>query len=81
MKYTNVIRDYIKCSGETWCSFAKRSGVSRAALYKTLKGNQDTRIGNVEKLLSAAGYELTAVPSTPAAQPDPPGDEGGDDAA
>lgn len=69
MKYTNVICSYLKESGESWSAFACRAGVSRAALYKTLKGKQNPRIDSVEKLLSAAGYELMLVPAPPATPP------------
>lgn len=62
MKYTDLLCTYLEASGETWESFARRAGVSRAALYKTLKGKQNPRISSVEKLLAAAGYELTPTP-------------------
>lgn len=81
MKYTNLICSYLRESGESWNAFACRAGVSRAALYKTLKGKQNPRIDSVEKLLSAAGYELMAVPATPTTPPEPEPGKGGGDAA
>ncbi len=64
MKYTKCIHDYLASSRETWCSFAERAGVSRAALYKFLRGENAPRIDTVEKLLRAAGFSLVVIPAT-----------------
>lgn len=65
MKYTNLIIDYLQANKgkETWDTLAKRAGVSRAALYKFLKGINRPRFDTLEKLLLAAGYCLKAIPN------------------
>ncbi|MBD5647966.1 MAG: helix-turn-helix domain-containing protein [Desulfovibrio sp.] len=73
MKYTPYIRDYLADSPETWCEFAARAGVSRAALYKFLSSKNAPRIDTLEKLLRAAGFLLVVMPATPTT---PPGDAG-----
>lgn len=65
MKYTPYIRDYLADSPETWCEFAARAGVSRAALYKFLSSKNAPRIDTLEKLLRAAGFLLVVMPATP----------------
>ena len=71
MKYTPYIRDYLADSPETWCEFASRAGVSRAALYKFLSSKNAPRIDTLEKLLKAAGFLLVVMPAAPTT---PPGD-------
>ncbi|MBD5417337.1 MAG: helix-turn-helix transcriptional regulator [Desulfovibrio sp.] len=73
MKYTPYIRGYLDDSPETWCEFAARAGVSRAALYKFLSSKNAPRIDTLEKLLRAAGFSLVVTPATPTT---PPGDAG-----
>lgn len=73
MKYTAYIRDYLADSPETWCEFAARAGVSRAALYKFLSSKNAPRIDTLEKLLRAAGFLLVVMPATLTT---PPGDAG-----
>lgn len=73
MKYTPYIRDYLADSPETWCEFAARAGVSRAALYKFLSSKNAPRIDTLEKLLRAAGFLLVVMPATPTT---PDGDAG-----
>lgn len=77
MKYTPYIRDYLADSPETWCEFAARAGVSRAALYKFLSSKNAPRIDTLEKLLRAAGFLLVVMPVTPTT---PPGGAGAGEA-
>lgn len=76
MKYTPYIRDYLAGSPETWCEFATRAGVSRAALYKFLSSKNVPRIDTLEKLLKAAGFLLMVMPATPTTPPGGEGDAG-----
>ena len=69
MKYTPYIRGYLADSPETWCEFAARAGVSRAALYKFLSSKNAPRIDTLEKLLRAAGFSLVVTPTTPTTPP------------
>lgn len=69
MKYTPYIRGYLADSPETWCEFAARAGVSRAALYKFLSSKNAPRIDTLEKLLRAAGFSLVVMPATPTTPP------------
>lgn len=71
MKYTECLQSYLASSPETWTSFAQRAGVSRAALYKSLKGRLSPRMDTAEKLLNAAGFTLEAVPKADCPNPAP----------
>lgn len=42
---------------------AKKMGVSRTSLYKSLTGTTHTEFGTIRKFLNAVGVQMTIVPS------------------
>ena len=69
MQYTDYVHSYLADSSETWCTFAARAGVSRAALYKFLRSKNAPRIDTLEKIMRAAGFSLVVIPATPTTPP------------
>lgn len=60
MKYDEFISGFVSSSKEPVGDFAKRAGVSRAAVYRAMWGN-NILFSQLERMVSAAGGKIEIV--------------------
>ena len=58
-----VLRDVVRSEG--YAKIARRSGISREGLYKSLGESGDPKFSTLCKITEALGFRLTLVPITP----------------
>lgn len=73
MKYGNLIKNYLKSSGETIDSFSARCGVSKNTIFRARDDEAGVKFESLQKILACAGYRLEAqiIQAPPATSPAP----------
>ena len=73
MKYGNLIKNYLKASGETIDSFSARCGVSKNTIFRARDDEAGVKFESLQKILACAGYrlEIQVTQEPPATSPAP----------
>lgn len=58
-----AIRQVVQ-AGIGFTALAKRTGLSRESLYKTLSGRGNPKLKTIQLILSELGYSFTAIPKS-----------------
>ncbi len=53
-----ALRNIAKSEEGGFSTFAKKTGIKREALYRTLSANGNPRFGSLKSILNAAGFQL-----------------------